>query len=544
MTACTVSHRLIRFSRSVIAGLLGVTASLAWGFGTGPPAAAGYQGQSASLSDVVPVPAEVQPDASDAFRINHDTKIYTQSGSEDATKVGRYLAGILRPSTGYALPVVTVPHTKHRDGIRLLLSGADDRVGDQGYELEVTHEGVVIRADQPAGLFAGVQTLRQLLPPSIEASTRQSGPWIVPGGSILDYPRFEYRGAHLDVARHFFTVEEVKRYIDELALYKVNTLHLHLTDDQGWRIYINSWPRLATFGGEFEVGGTPGGYYTQRDYTEIVQYAQDRYITIIPEIDMPGHTNAALASYAELNCDGVAPPRRFDIAVGYSSLCVDLELTYEFVDDVVREVAAITPGPYIHIGGDEALTLSTEDYVSFMNRAQQIVASHGKQSIGWHQILQAPFPGTVAQYWFPTSDAPDVAEAAAQGTQLIMSPANHAYLDMKYAPGQPAPDIGLQWAGFIEVQDAYGWDPGSFVSGVDEASVWGPEAPLWSETLLDISYIELMAFPRLPAIAELGWSPWSTHDWADFRVRLADQGPRWEVMGINFYRSPQVPWPE
>jgi hexosaminidase len=535
------AHRHTRVRRLAVALTVGAMALSSIVIGATTSAGVD-QASAGSLHDVVPVPAEVEADPGDSFQITQTTRIAVVPGSTGAATVGRYLRDILRPATGYALPVTQAdgfgPNT-----IQLLLSGADPRVGQEGYDLDVTADGVVLSAQTAAGLFAGIQTLRQVLPPTIEADDRQPGPWVVPGGSIVDFPRFAYRGAHLDVARHFFTVDEVKQYIDELALYKINTLHLHLTDDQGWRIQINSWPRLTTFGGEFEVGGTPGGYYTQADYSEIVAYAQSRFVTVIPEIDMPGHTNAALASYAELNCDGVAPPRRFDIDVGYSSLCVDLELTYQFVDDVIREVAALTPAPYIHIGGDEAHTLPVEGYIQFMDRAQAIVRSHGKLPIGWHQILQAPAAGTVAQYWFPGSDAPDVAAAAAAGTRIIMSPADHTYLDMKYAPGQPAPDIGLQWAGFIEVQDAYGWDPGTFVNGVSESSVWGPEAPLWSETLLDLSYIELMAFPRLPAIAELGWSPWSTHDWEDFRARLALQGPRWEVMGINFYRSPQIAWP-
>jgi hexosaminidase len=344
----------------------------------------------------------------------------------------------------------------------------------------------------------------------------------------------------LDVARHFFSVADVKRYIDDIALYKINYLHLHLTDDQGWRIMIDSWPKLATEGGRTAVGGGPGGYYTKDDYREIVAYAADRYITVIPEIDMPGHVTAALSAYPELNPDGVAPPPYTGIEVGFSSLAVDKDVTYRFVDDVVRELAELTPGPYLHIGGDEADATPPADYAVFMDRVQRIVADHGKTPLAWHQITGAkPEPGTIAQYWDPTDRNEAVAAAATRGSKLVLSPANRAYLDMKYTPSTR---LGLTWAGTIEVHDAYGWDPGGYLHGVDPSSVLGVEAPLWTETIETIADVEYMAFPRLPALAELAWSPASSHDWESFRHRLAAQGPRWTAMGITFYRSPQIPW--
>jgi hexosaminidase len=499
-------------------------------------------GSASALSDVVPAPVSVRPAAHQSYRLNPGTVIWTEFRSAEARRTGEFLARILRPSTGYRLPVVSAVHHRHLGGIRLLLSGAGGEVGDEGYRLEVTPRAVTIRARSGAGLFAGVQTLRQLLPAKAESATRQPGPWTVPGGRIVDYPRYPHRGAMLDVARHFFTVDEVKRYIDEIALYKINHLHLHLADDQGWRIEIKTWPRLATYGGSTEVGGGPGGYYTQADYRALVAYARARHVTIVPEIDMPGHTNAALASYAELNCDGVAPPLYTGTSVGFSSLCIGKEITYRFVDDVVRELAALTPGPYLHIGGDEAHETPAADYVAFINRAQQIVRRHGKTTMGWHEITQAPVPpGTVAQFWWPNPAAPPwLAEAAGRGVEVVLSPANQAYLDMKYDPSTP---LGLSWAAYIEVRDAYEWDPATRVAGLPATAVRGVEAPLWSETLETLDDIEFMAFPRLPAIAELGWSPAATHDWEAFRLRLAAQGPRWCALGVNFYRSPQVPWP-
>jgi hexosaminidase len=491
------------------------------------------------LQSIVPVPVSVQATAGVSFPLTATTKIYTQANSADAKAVGDYLAGALRRSTGFALPVSDAPATP-ADGISLLLSGASSSVGAQGYQLTVAAGTVVLRANTGDGLFGGVQTLRQLLPAKIESATVQTGPWAIPGAAIADYPRFAYRGAMLDVARHFQPVATVKKYIDQMALYKINNLHLHLADDQGWRIQIDSWPKLTTIGGSTQVGGGAGGYYTKAQYADIIAYATSRHITIIPEIDMPGHTNAAQASYAELNCNGIAPALRTDTAVGYSSLCISKAVTYTFLSDVIRELAAMTPGPYLHIGGDEAMATAPADYLTFINKVLPIVAANGKQAIGWHDIAKATLPASaVPQFWGTTTSDAGVSNAVSRGSKVILSPANKAYLDMKYNAGSP---LGLDWAGYIEVQDAYNWNPGAFLSGVAESAVKGVESPLWTETVKSSADLEYLAFPRLAAHAELGWSPWSTHNWDTFKVRLGAQGPRWQAQGINFYRSGQVPW--
>ncbi|WP_277670282.1 beta-N-acetylhexosaminidase [Saccharomonospora viridis] len=492
------------------------------------------------LGDVIPVPAEVTPDPDADYRLGPGTLIRTEPRSDEVRAIGHQLADALRPATGYPLPVV--PARGNGGGISLLLDDVGDELGPEGYRLDVTKRGVTIRANEPAGLFAGTQTLRQLLPAAIESDTPQHKTWTVPGGGIVDHPRFSYRSAMLDIARHFHTLDEIKSYIDEIARYKINHLHIHLTDDQGWRIEIESWPELATVGGGPGTGvdGVGGGYLTKDDYRDIVSYAAERYITVVPEIDMPGHTNSALSTYAELNCDGIAPPPRTDIEVGYSSLCIDKEITYEFVDDVIREIAELTPGPYLHIGGDEAWSTPPEDYRTFMQRVVPIVEKYGKRPLGWNEIVRGtPSTDTIAQYWGTTTEHEEIADAVARGHKVIMSPANKAYIDMKYDENTP---LGLSWAGYIEVRDAYDWDPGDHVSGVGEDAVLGVEAPLWSETLRTLDHIEYMAFPRLAAIAELGWSPRDTHDWTSFSERLSKQGPRWEARGVDFYRSPQVPW--
>jgi hexosaminidase len=489
--------------------------------------------QSTALDNLIPKPVEAIA-REGAFVLQAETQIFIDSEESELEQVGQYLAQQLGPATGYPLPVVSASGKPEYGHIYLSLNAQDELLGDEGYLLSITPQGIDIWANCPAGIFYGIQTLRQLLPPVIEASEEQPGPWRIAAAHIRDYPRFEWRGVMLDVARHFFSVQDVKRYIDLASYYKINRFHMHLTDDQGWRIMIESWPDLARIGGKGAVGGDPGGYYSQAEFAEITAYAHSRHMVLVPEIDMPGHTNAALNAYAELNCDGIAPPVHTGLEVGFSSLCIQKEITYQFVDDVIRELAALTPGPYIHIGGDEAQATPDEDYRYFIERVQQIVASYGKHMVGWEEIAQAALlPTSIAQIWNKTM----LDQAIQQDVGLILSPAIHAYLDMKYDQNSP---LGLSWAAFIEVQDAYDWDP---VSGpILESAVLGIEAPLWSETLRTMADIEYMAFPRLPGLAEIGWSQREDRGWDEYRQRLASHGPRLEALNVNFYRSPQVPW--
>ncbi|QEU97617.1 beta-N-acetylhexosaminidase [Streptomyces kanamyceticus] len=495
------------------------------------------------LGQIVPAPLKAVP-GGPGFEITAKTRIRVDSGNPAERRAGEYLAGVLRPATGYKLPVTD---SGGSDGIRLRISAdpANKALGAEGYRVISTRGSLTITSWSDAGLFHGIQTVRQQLPAALEKKTKQRGPWRIAGGTIEDSPRYAYRGTMLDVSRHFFTVDQVKRYIDQAALYKMNKLHLHLSDDQGWRIAIDSWPRLATYGGSTQVGGGKGGYYTKAQYKEIVAYAASRHLEVIPEIDMPGHTNAALASYAELNCNGVAPPLYTGTEVGFSSLCVKKDVTYDFVDDVIRELAALTPGEYIHIGGDEAHSTSHEDFVAFMEKVQPVVAKYGKKVMGWHQLAGAkPVKGAVAQYWgydkTGAAEREEVVNAAKNGTKLVLSPADRAYIDHKYTKDTP---LGLSWAGYVEVERSYDWDPGTYLQGAPADSVMGVEAPLWTETLSTSAHLDYMAFPRLPGIAELGWSPAATHDWDAYKVRLAAQAPRWDALGIGYYKSPQVPWP-
>jgi hexosaminidase len=486
------------------------------------------------LNYLIPKPVLVES-ATGLFPLSADTVIVIPTENAEVRTVAQLLADYLKPATGHALPIQTGAGKSNT--ITLSTQIADSELGTEGYLLTITPDGVTLQANTAAGLFYGVQTLRQLLPAAIESDTVQSVAWTLPTATIKDYPRFAWRGAMLDVARHFFKPEDVKHYIDLLAYYKINRLHLHLTDDQGWRLMINSWEKLATFGGSTAVGGGAGGYYTQQEYADIVAYAQVRQIIIVPEIDMPGHTNAALASYPELNCDGKAPPLYTETKVGFSSLCVDKEITYKFVEDVIRELAALTPGPYIHIGGDESDATTPLDYRQFMERVETIVEKAGKRPIGWEEMAQVELsPTTIIQHWKEDKYAQ---AAVKQGAKLILSPASKAYLDMKYDQDTK---LGLSWAGLISVQTGYDWNPATEIAGVTEGDILGVEAPLWSETLVTMDDIEFMAFPRLPGYAEIGWSPETGRGWEEYRVRLATHGSRFAALGVNFFRAQQIDW--
>ena len=457
-------------------------------------------------------------------------------GGEEATRVANLFGARIRPATGFAL-LVNVPAVA-TNSMRFQLRPDRTDLGDEGYELVVRPDSVRVIARAAAGLFHGAQTLRQLLPPEIESDIRTGRPWGIPSLTIRDTPRFAWRGAMLDVARHFFTVNEVKQYIDILAMYKMNVLHLHLADDQGWRIEICSRPLLTGKGAVSEVAGRPagGGFYTQQEYSDIVRYAQERFITVVPEIDMPGHFNAALIGYPEIACSRRAPGPYTGIDVGWSTLCVDSAQSYALIDDVVREVAAITPGPYFHMGGDEVETLTAEEYASFVRHVQEIATRYGKTMVGWEEIIAAPLePGTIAQLW----RADSLKHPLGAGVKVLFSPARKAYLDQKY---DPATELGLRWAGYVDVRDSYDWNPATYLHDIGADRIAGVEAPIWTETLRNIGAVEYLAMPRLPAIAEVGWTIQGARAWDDFRERLAAQAPRWRTLGINYYRSSQIPW--
>ena len=482
---------------------------------------------------IIPAPLSMTLPREAPFVLDSLTVITVEPGDTAARRIGEWLADLIGSTRESTPRVVDEPAVAAR-AIALRIRPDDARLGPEGYELTVAASGVSVTGGGAAGLFYGVQTLRQLMPPAVEFTARRPAPIEIPAAHIVDRPRFEWRGMMLDVARHFLPPRDVKRFIDLLALYRMNRLHLHLSDDQGWRIEIRSWPNLTAIGGSSAVGGHPGGFYTQEEFADLVAYAHARFITIVPEIDMPGHTNAALASYPELNCDGVAPPLYEGIRVGLSALCVDKEITYQFIDDVIREISALIPGEYFHIGGDEVERIPHERYLEFIERVQRIVASHGKRMIGWGEIAPANLPPSViVQHWRRDS----VHLAVARGSRVILSPSSRIYLDMKYDASTP---IGLRWAGLVDVRHAYDWEPATWLEGVPEHAILGVEAPLWAETLGTVHDYEYMALPRLAGVAELGWSAPERRSWDDYRRRLREHWPRWQALGLNAYLAPEL----
>ncbi|WP_019179375.1 beta-N-acetylhexosaminidase [Microbacterium yannicii] len=505
---------------------------------------------------VVPAPASIEPSAG-SFPLVPATAI---DGDPDAAVA---LRRVIEARTGLMLDAG--PEAARR--VILGVEARADRGAPESYRLVVDAETVTVTGADAAGLFYGVQTLGQLI-------ARDGDGWMIPAVTAQDAPRFAYRGVMLDVARHFHPVPTVKGYIDRAASLKFNVLHLHLSDDQGWRIELHSRPRLTEVASATAVGADPGGFYTKADYREIVEYAASRHMIVVPELDMPGHTHAVGLAYPELAEEPVlsdsirqvaheyggglptAGTAYEGMAVGFSSLKIHDEATYDFVADVFGELAGMTPGPYLHLGGDEALGTAPEDFALFVARATAIISDLGKIPIAWHEAGAADgiADSTVGQYWgyvAPTDGADDRARAfVAHGGQVILSPADAIYLDMKYPldPSTPAGrQLGLTWAnGPTSVERAYAWEPSDVVAGIDEDDVLGVEAPLWTETIRTPDDIDTMAFPRIAAAAEAAWSPATgTSDlrtWESFRARVASLGPLWTRLGIGFHRSDEIPW--
>ncbi|MAP62420.1 MAG: beta-N-acetylhexosaminidase [Microbacterium sp.] len=493
---------------------------------------------------LVPYPLSVTEHDAPAFRLDDGVGI---TGDDTcAEQLRRALATV----TGDALG--------RGEGIRLeIIAGGPA----ESATIEVSSAGVVVTGADAAGLFYGVHTLVQLV-------RRDAEGWSIPAVSISDRPRFSYRGVMLDVARHFFDVETVCGWIDRAAALKANHLHLHLSDDQGWRIALASRPALTEKAAATAIGHDDGGHYTADDYAHIVAHAASRHMTVVPELDMPGHTHAVGLAYPELvehpvitdevraaaeEFGGGLPrtgvPYR-GLAVGFSSLRISDPETDRFVREVFTDLAALTPGPYLHLGGDEALGTDPARFASFVARATEIITGLGKTPIAWHEAGAAAglAAGTVGQYWgfvTPTDGMDATARRfVAGGGALILSPSDAVYLDMKPEPDFP---LGLTWAnGHTSVRRAYTWEPSSVIAGIAEEDILGVEAPLWTETVRTAADIDALAFPRLAAAAEAAWSPatdtCTERTWESFRTRVGAQGPRWRAQGIHFHASEEIPW--
>ena len=581
MTTRTVTRRR-RLCTAVIAV---ACAAAAAGAGTGTALAANSAPQGAPAAASQPVPQVVPKPVSattgnGSFTIGPGTQI--AAASAQAAGVAEDLAGYLRPATGYRLPVVA--GAGEPGAVTLVLGSRYAVPGDpdgEGYRLSVTPRGVTLAAATSHGLYNGIQTIRQLLPVWIDSTSATAGPWSMPAVQITDYPRYTYRGVMLDIARHYESPAAVEQLIAQAAAYKINVFHLHLSDDQGFRIAINGFPDLTAIGGQGSVGTggrtmDPGGYWTQAEYRAVVADAQAHFMTLIPEVDSPGHNNAIIMSeYNDtanplldghpqgINCSASNPPQwDYTGDVGYSALCPGSQDTWTIMSAIIHQIDAMTPGPYHDLGGDEvpSTILSQSQYAQFINEEAGIIAAEGKTVMGWADMagpatdIKSP---SVAEYWNPASGSDPgtvtATEAVTKGMQVVMAPANHTYLDQKYLSGSAGnvpPALGQNWAcsNGCDVDQFYNWDPGSYVAGVTDRNVIGVEGAMWSETVVNLSQVDYMVFPRLPALAEVAWSPkadrssTSSPAYLDFLGRLAAQGGRYLAAGQNFYPSAEVPW--
>jgi hexosaminidase len=516
--------------------------------------------------NLIPRPVEIQKTGG-SFQLTGTSTI--GYNSLEAGHIAEFLANKLAIPTGFRI--------KTREGtsgsIQLSLNKTPaEKLGKEGYTFVSTSKNVLITANEPAGLFYGVQTLLQLLPEEIARNEMAKEKWTVPGVRITDYPRFQWRGLMLDVSRNFFTKEEVKEYIDQLSGFKYNILHLHLTDDNGWRIEIKSLPKLTQVGawrvpraGHFnerrppEPGeaATSGGFYTQDDMKEIIEYAGRHFVTIIPEIDVPGHSMAAIASYPELSCTR-NPDAKVDPGSAFSewygngtfkmfidnSLNPSDEKVYEFLDKVFTELAALFPSPYIHVGGDECYKgfwqqdkgcqalmkklniRHVEDLQGyFMNRVEKILNAKGKRLLGWDEILEGGIsPDATLMSWRSMEGG---IEASQLGHDVIMSPVQYAYLD--YQQGEQT--IEPQMYAGLRMKKCYSFEP--VPEGAVEKHILGGQGNLWTEQVPIFRHAEYMTWPRGWALAEVFWSPRNARNWPDFVVRAEKQFERADLAGIN-----------
>ena len=520
-------------------------------------------------SGLVPLPAHIES-TGDPFLITANTVIVA---GETAQRKAEQLAAWLRPATGFPLAIQKpqAPLPEPRSEIALVLNAGQTELGAEGYTLEVKPRRIELRAATEAGLFYGVQTLRQLLPPQIYDAAPPEDPstvsWLVPGVRIADQPRFGWRGAHLDCCRHFFPLDSVKKFIDMLALHKMNVFHWHLTEDQGWRIEIKRYPRLTEIGGwrkETRVGherdenvrfdGTPhGGFYTQAEAREVVAYAAERHVAVLPEIEMPGHAMAAISAYPELGnadeLDKVVVEAATHWGVFKEVLNVQ-DTTIEFFKNVLREVLDIFPNPYIHVGGDECpkdewkqsenaqtrmreLGLKTEDELQswFIRQMDTFLTEQGRILVGWDEILEGGLAqNAVVMSW--RGEEGGIAAAKA-GHDVVMASYHHTYFD--YYQSQDRANEPLAIGGFLPLVKVYSYEPIPAELDVEQAKhVLGGQCQHWTEYIPDPAHLEYMTFPRTCALSEVLWSPREGRSYEDFSARLPTHLQRLQALKVNF----------
>ena len=507
----------------------------------------------------IPQPKEMQV-LSDQFQLTRRAGITIETPNPELERIAHYFNSKIAPATGFELRL------KQRGNIRFKLTD-DTSLGAEGYHLLVKHSGVTITAHQPAGIFYGVQTLLQMFPPEIRGKEEQKNKvWKIACVDITDKPQFAWRGMMLDVSRHWFTKEEVKKYIDELAEYKMNVFHWHLTDDQGWRLEIKSLPRLAEVGAwraprvgqwwhrEPQQPGeeaTYGGFYTQEDVKEVLAYAAERYVRVIPEIDVPGHSLAALVAYPELAC--MKAPTTVNVGNKFygedeNTLCIGKEETFEFMDKVLTEVAALFPDEYIHIGGDECFKgfwhkcprcqarmktekLKNENELQsyFIHRMESLLKEKGKKLIGWDEISEGGLaPDATVMSWRGMEGG---IQAAKAGHHVIMTPAEHCYIDL----WQGEPSVEPDTYSMCRLKDSYSFNP--VPEGVPAEMILGGQGNLWAESVPTFRHAEYMAWPRGWALAEVLWTGPEQTNWDKFWPRVEQHFVRANAAQINYARS-------
>ena len=519
---------------------------------------------SAAKPAIIPAPLNMEA-REGAFKLTAKTRICTDSSSR---ATGEYLAGQLRISTGY--PVKVVSGSPQGGDIQVTTRDAKPALGAEGYELSVTPTSAVIRASKQAGAFYGVQSLLQLLPPQVFAKTNVPGvAWEMPAVQIADQPRFKWRGMMLDVGRHFFPVADIKQMIDTMALHKLNTLHWHLTDDQGWRIEIKQYPKLTEVGAwrastppygnrDSDDGQRYGGFYTQAQIREIVAYAAARHITVVPEIEMPGHAAAAITSYPELgNTDipGFAPKVMTRWGV-HPYIFAPKEETFRFLEQVLTEVCAMFPSQFIHVGGDEAPKdqwhqskfaqevmkregLKNEEELQswFIRRIGKFLEAKGRRLIGWDEIQEGGLSKTATMMVW--RDAKWARHALALGNDVVMATTSHTYIDYYQSKGESELAKGKEFeaiGGYLPLEKVYSYNPTFVVENpAQEKQVLGTQCQLWSEYLKDIKKVQYMAFPRVSALSEVAWTPQAAREYQDFVRRLPEQLQRLDQMGVNHH---------
>ena len=507
-----------------------------------PPAGAADRSPAQAAVPIIPIPvrAEWQPGA--AFALTAGVRVLLD-GPVAAQGVAARVASGLGLLVGHEVPVVTVDDgapgrvllrlPPGAAGLGLHRVGADRREVES-YRLDVGPEGIEVTAGGPEGLLHAMASLEQL------AQVRADGVAVVPCVLVEDAPRFGWRGLSVDVARHFFGPAVLRQVIDVMAQLKLTVLHLHLTDDQGWRLEIASRPLLTERSGSTAVDADPGGWYSVADFAELTDYARVRGVVLIPEIDLPGHVNAALHAYGELTPSGLREPDFTGIDVGFSKLDASLASTEPFLRDVLADIAAMTPGPYVHIGGDEVLTMEADEHRTLVGLAAAQVLAAGRTVVGWQEVAGAELgAGAIVQLWDEREDAARVVAAVERGAGLLLSPATRVYLDMKY---DPSTLLGLDWAGTIQLRDAYSWDPLAVVPEVPVDRVVGIEATIWTETLRTADDLFSMLLPRLAAVAEVAWSDAEQIDWDGFAARVPALARRWSAEGLAWHRAADVEW--